>query len=65
MIKLFNSFSSSLTSIRLLLALSAHLAAADYAGAPPAVVGLAALAVSFLTRNAARAKGSPYALPRA
>ncbi|NKL10289.1 DoxX family protein [Rhizobium leguminosarum] len=49
----------------LLLALSAHLAAADYAGAPPAVVGLVALAVSFLTQNAARAKDSPYALPRA
>ncbi|WP_222336292.1 hypothetical protein [Rhizobium leguminosarum] len=49
----------------LLLALSAHLAAADYAGAPPAVVALIALAVSFLTQNAARAKDSSYALPRA
>lgn len=44
----------------LLLAISAHLAAADYAGALPAFIGLAALIVSFLTQNAARSRPSPY-----
>ncbi|MFG3591260.1 DoxX family protein [Bradyrhizobium sp. RDI18] len=48
----------------LLLALSAHLNGADYSGAPPAVVGLMLLAVSFLTQNAARVKPSPYAPAR-
>lgn len=45
----------------LLLALSAHIHAGDYAGAPPAAVGFVLLVVSFLTQNAARAKKSPYA----
>jgi hypothetical protein len=45
----------------LLLALSAHLAAGD-GGFPPAVAGLCALIVSFLTQNAGRATKSPYAL---
>lgn len=49
----------------LLLALSAHLNAADYAGAIPAVVGFTMLVISFFTQNAARAKPSPYAPPRA
>ncbi|PSJ57447.1 DoxX family protein [Kumtagia ephedrae] len=48
----------------LLLALSAHLHAADYSGAPPAAIGLVVLAVSFLTQNAGRKKPSPYAPPR-
>ncbi|MCU0883041.1 MAG: DoxX family protein [Hyphomonadaceae bacterium] len=43
----------------LLLAVSAHVAAADM-GFGPAVVGLIALAVSFATQNAARKSGSPY-----
>jgi hypothetical protein len=42
----------------LLLALSAHLNAGDF-GFGPALVGLTALAVSFLTQNAARARRSP------
>ncbi|MEI9430177.1 DoxX family protein [Mesorhizobium sp. Cs1299R1N3] len=45
----------------LLLALSAHINAHD-GGFIPAVVGLVALVVSFLTQNAARAKRSPYPL---
>ena len=49
----------------LLLALSAHLNAADYAGAIPAVVGFTMLVISFFTQNAARAKPSPYAPSRA
>ncbi|KQM66539.1 MULTISPECIES: DoxX family protein [unclassified Sphingomonas] len=43
----------------LLLAISAHLNAGDY-GFGPALVGLLALVVSFLTQNAARRKPSPY-----
>jgi hypothetical protein len=43
----------------LLLALSAHLHAGDF-GFGPALVGLVALVVSFLTQNAARTKKSPY-----
>ncbi|WP_165410370.1 DoxX family protein [Rhizobium ruizarguesonis] len=43
-----------------LLALSAHLVAAEYAGAVQSVVGLAALVASFVTQNAARKKKSPY-----
>ena len=43
----------------LLLAFSAHINAGDGAFIP-AIVGLVALAVSFLTQNAARAKKSPY-----
>ena len=49
----------------LLLALSAHFNAGDPVGAVPAVIGLTALIVSFLTQNAARAKKSPYALATA
>ncbi|AIC26253.1 DoxX family protein [Rhizobium etli bv. mimosae str. IE4771] len=45
----------------LLLALSAHLSASDYAGSVPALLGLGVLVVSFTTQNAARAKPSPYA----
>lgn len=45
----------------LLLALSAHLNAGDYAGAPPAAVGFVLVIVSFLTQNAGRAKKSTYA----
>ncbi|WP_106797326.1 DoxX family protein [Rhizobium sp. H4] len=45
----------------LLLALSAHLNASDYAGSVPALLGLGVLVVSFTTQNAARAKPSPYA----
>ncbi|WP_107316621.1 DoxX family protein [Achromobacter xylosoxidans] len=45
----------------LMLALSAHIHAGDYAGAPPAALGFVLLIVSFLTQNAARAKKSPYA----
>ncbi|BCH31668.1 hypothetical protein MesoLjLc_35980 [Mesorhizobium sp. L-8-10] len=45
----------------LLLALSAHLNASDYGGSVPALVGLVALVVSFVTQNTARAKSSPYA----
>ncbi len=41
----------------LLLALSAHLNAGDF-GFGPALVGLTALAVSFPTQNAARARRS-------
>ncbi|MCP3368184.1 DoxX family protein [Bradyrhizobium cajani] len=44
----------------LLLAFSAHINAGD-GGFVPAVVGFAALIVSFLTQNAARAKKSLYA----
>lgn len=44
----------------LLLALSAHLVVADYAGSVQSVVGLAALVASFVTQNAARKKKSPY-----
>ncbi|MBB2830559.1 UNVERIFIED_ORG: L-cystine uptake protein TcyP (sodium:dicarboxylate symporter family) [Rhizobium esperanzae] len=43
----------------LLLAFSAHINAHDGAFAP-AVVGFVALALSFLTQNAARVKKSPY-----
>jgi hypothetical protein len=43
----------------LLLAVSAHLNAGDY-GFGPALVGLVALMVSFLTQNAARRTRSPY-----
>lgn len=46
----------------LLLAISAHLNAADYGGAVPAVVGLVAVIISFLMQNAARATPSPYGL---
>jgi hypothetical protein len=46
----------------LMLAFSAHMNAAEYAGSVPAVVGLAAVVVSFLTQNSARAKKSPYGL---
>jgi hypothetical protein len=42
----------------LLLAVSAHLQASG--SAVPALVGLAALLVSFSTQNSARAKKSPY-----
>ncbi|ESQ83630.1 DoxX family protein [Asticcacaulis benevestitus] len=45
----------------LLLALSAHLNAADYGGAVPAVVGLVVLVTSFLTQNTGRKTPSPYA----
>lgn len=45
----------------LLLALSAHLHAADYGGVVPAVIGLIVLVVSFLTQNAGRKLKSPYA----
>jgi len=43
----------------LLLAFSAHINAGDGAFIP-AIVGLVALVVSFVTQNAARAKKSPY-----
>ena len=43
----------------LLLAFSAHINVGD-GGFAPAVVGFAALIISFLTQNAARAKKSPY-----
>lgn len=43
----------------LLLAISAHLNAGDY-GFGPALLGLVALVVSFLTQNAARRNPSPY-----
>jgi len=43
----------------LLLALSAHLNAGD-GGFVPALLGLAVLAASFTTQNAARVKQSPY-----
>ncbi|EGP54282.1 hypothetical protein Agau_P200632 (plasmid) [Agrobacterium tumefaciens F2] len=43
-----------------LLALSAHLVAAEYVGSVQSVVGLAALVASFVTQNAARKKKSPY-----
>lgn len=43
----------------LLLALSAHLNAGDL-GFAPAVLGIVALVVSFITQNAVRAKKSPY-----
>lgn len=46
----------------LLLAFSAHVNAGEYVGSIPSVVGLAAVVVSFLTQNAARAKKSPYGL---
>lgn len=42
----------------LLIAISAHINAGD-GGFIPALVGLTALVVSFLTQNAARAKQSP------
>lgn len=45
----------------LLLALSAHVHAGDYVGAPPAAIGFVVLIVSFLTQNSARAKKSPNA----
>jgi hypothetical protein len=45
--------------LHLLLAISAHLNAGDY-GFGPALVGVVALIVSFLTQNAARRKPSPY-----
>ncbi|MBV6791816.1 DoxX family protein [Xanthomonas euvesicatoria] len=45
----------------LLLAFSAHVHAGDYAGAPPAAIGVVVLIVSFMTQNAARAKKSPNA----
>jgi hypothetical protein len=44
----------------LLLAFSAHINAGD-GSFVPAVLGFIALAVSFLTQNAARTKKSPYA----
>jgi hypothetical protein len=43
----------------LLLAFSAHIAAGD-GGFMPAILGIFALTVSFLTQNAARATKSPY-----
>jgi hypothetical protein len=49
----------------LLLAFSAHLNAAEYAGSLPSVVGLIAVATSFVTQNTARAKKSPYGLAAA
>lgn len=49
----------------LVLAAGAHLGAADYAGAPPAIVGLVLLVTSFLTQNQARRKQSPYGSPAA
>jgi len=49
----------------LLLAVSAHINASDGAGSIPAMIGLVAVIVSFLTQNAARAKKSPYALSTA
>jgi len=59
-------FSRALTDLayagmffHLLLALSAHLNAAD-GGFAPAVVGLLLLIASFLSQNTARAKPSPY-----
>lgn len=45
----------------LLLAISAHVHAGDYAGAPPAAIGFLVLIVSFVTQNAARARKSPNA----
>lgn len=45
----------------LLLALSAHVHAGDYVGAPPAAIGFVVMIVSFITQNAARAKQSPNA----
>ncbi|WP_049802814.1 DoxX family protein [Bradyrhizobium japonicum] len=48
-------------SYHLLLAFSAHINAGD-GGFPPAIIGLCALIVSFLTQNAARTRSSPYAL---
>ena len=44
----------------LLLAASAHMAAADSPNSLPAIVTLIALIVSFLTQNRVRAKKSPY-----
>jgi hypothetical protein len=44
----------------LLLAFSAHLNTAEYAGSLPSVVGLIAVATSFVTQNTARAKKSPH-----
>lgn len=44
----------------LLLAISAHLGIADFAGLAPAVIALVLLVVSFFTQNAARLTPSPY-----
>jgi small basic protein len=44
----------------LLLAASAHLGVGDYAGAPPSIIGLVLLLVSFFTQNSVRRKASPY-----
>jgi hypothetical protein len=44
----------------LLLAASAHMAAADSPNSLPAIVTLIALLVSFLTQNRVREKKSPY-----
>jgi hypothetical protein len=44
----------------LLLAASAHIGIADYAGLPPSIVGLVLLAISFVTQNGARRNPSPY-----
>lgn len=45
----------------LLLAFSAHVNVQDYAGTAPALVGLAAMLVSFFNQNYARKTISPYA----
>jgi hypothetical protein len=49
----------------LVLAAGAHIGIADWAGLPPSLVGLALLAVSFLTQNRVRRKPSPYGSPAA
>ncbi|HEY8356218.1 MAG TPA: DoxX family protein [Ramlibacter sp.] len=49
----------------LILAASAHIGIADWAGLPPSVVGLVLLSVSFLTQNRVRSKPSPYGSPAA
>ncbi|HDS1530789.1 TPA: DoxX family protein [Stenotrophomonas maltophilia] len=46
----------------LLLAMSAHLHAGDYAGLPPATIGFLLLLTSFLTQNAARKTKTPNSL---
>ncbi|MBE2321295.1 DoxX family protein, partial [Solirubrobacter sp. CPCC 204708] len=46
----------------LLLAFSAHINAGDYSGSFPAIIGFAALLVSFFTQNSARKKQSSYTL---
>ena len=49
----------------LILAAGAHIAASDFAGLPPSLVGVVLLVASFITQNWARHKQSPYGSPAA